>query len=197
MNAARKYWSRRPGEKPAYNKRHWLMGKIHDLAKRLGMPDPDRRDFMMQLVGENSCRDMNERQLMKVLQALQSDEGRAVSAAVSRPMTPIGDAVKTYMLKRPVGSGGGPAGRAPSRSGRDERQPDEIVTIEQTQMIEHLFTDIETMNPGRLARTWRSAFCKRQCGRVWPQTRAQANRVIEGLKSMRSRGWKPKEHAQA
>jgi hypothetical protein len=183
--------------RPAYDQRRWLQGKIHDVAKRLGMPEQDRRDFMMDLVGENSCRDMTHPQLKKVLWALTHKTDRSPSHRPVTAMTPIGDVVRKttdYILKKSaVGSGGGPAGRAPSRSGRDERLPDEISTIEQTRMIEHLFADIETMNPGRLARTWRTGFCKRQCGRVWPQTRAQANKIIEALKSMRDRHWHPKE----
>jgi hypothetical protein len=170
-------------ERPAYDQRRWLQGKIHDVAKRLGMPEQDRRDFMMDLVGENSCRDMTHPQLKKVLWALTHKTDRSPSHRPVTAMTPIGEVVRKttdYILKR---------------SGRDERLPDEISTIEQTRMIEHLFADIETMNPDRLPRTWRTGFCKRQCGRVWPQTRAQANKIIEALKSMRDRGWKPKEAA--
>ena len=62
MNAVRKNVNTRP-----YNKRLWLLGKVHAVANRLGMPDPQRRDFMLSLVGENSCRDMSERQLVQVL----------------------------------------------------------------------------------------------------------------------------------
>ena len=169
---------------PPYDQRRWLLGKVHAVAARLGMPDQDRRDFMMQLVGENSCRDMTERQLIQVLQALQGDEGRASTRAASKPLTPIGSLVesatgKLYRL----------------RSGRDERMPDEPVTIEQKKMIDVLFADIEVQNTGRLPATWRTAFCKRQCRCVWPQTRAQANKIIEALKAMRARGWHPKEVA--
>jgi hypothetical protein len=196
VNIAHAHYAR-----PAYDQRKWLLGKIHDVAKRLGMDEQTRRDFMMELVGENSCRDMTHLQLKKVLWALTHKTPRSPDRPTGGAMTPIGDVVRKttdYILKKSaVGSGGGPAGRAPSRSGRDERLPDEISTIEQTQMIEHLFADIELMNPGRLPRTWRTGFCKRQCGRVWPQTRAQANKIIEALKSMRDRGWKPKEKEAA
>ena len=175
--------------RPMYDQRKWLLGKIHDVAKRLGMDDPSRRDFQMELVGENSCRDMSNHQLKKVLYALTHQSGAeirqaAMTAVAARSMTPLGSLVegaKQYILRR---------------SGRDERLPDEVVTIEQTRMIEHLFADLETLNPG-LARTWRTAFCKRQCGRVWPQTRHQANQLIEALKSMRARGWRPKERGAA
>jgi hypothetical protein len=171
-----------------YDQRKWLLGKIHDVAKRLGMDEPTRRDFQMDLVGENSCRDMTHQQLKKVLWALTHKSGADLRAAAAirrggpacPPMTPIGDVVgkaKEYILRR---------------TGRDERMPDEPVTIEQKRMIDALFQDIEVQNPGRLPGTWRTAFCKRQCRCVWPQTRAQANKIIEALKAMRARGWKPK-----
>lgn len=192
--------------RPMYDQRKWLTGKIHDVAKRLGMDDPSRRDFMMDLVGENSCRDMSNHQMKKVLYALTHKSGTELRQAYSgpvgaKPMTPIGEVVsktKEYILRR-GGSGTaqqeGASRCAPTRSGRDERMPDEPVTIEQGKLIEQLFADIEVQNPGRLARTWRPAFCKRQCGRVWPQTRAQANKILEALKAMRLRGWHPKEKA--
>ena len=81
------------------------------------------------------------------------------------------------------------------RTGRDERLPDEVVTIEQKRMIDALFADIEVQNPGRLPADWRTEFSKRQCRCVWPQSRADANKIVEALKKMRDRGWRPKEGA--
>ena len=174
--------------RPMYDQRKWLLGKIHDVAKRLGMDDATRRDFQMELVGENSCRDMSHQQLKKVLYALTHRSGTELrAAAASKPMTPIGSLVEGAMGKAYV--------LHSKRHGRDERMPGEPVTIEQKKMIDALFTDIEVQNPGRLPATWRTAFCKRQCGRVWPQTRAQANKIIEALKAMRARGWHPKGRA--
>ena len=36
----------------------------------------------------------------------------------------------------------------------------------------------------------RMNFCRRVCGEPWPQTRNEANKIIEALKAMRARGWK-------
>lgn len=169
--------------RPMYDQRKWAMGKIHEVAARLGMDDPTRYAFQVDLVGVQSCKDMDVRQLKQVLYALTHKSGSPLRAAATSKS-------KQYVLR---------AGAQPcARTGRDERQPDELATIEQTRMIDALFADIEVQNPGRLPGTWRTAFCKRQVRCVWPQTRAQANKIIEALKAMRARGWHPKEHhAQA
>lgn len=171
--------------RPMYDQRKWAMGKIHEVADRLKIDDASRRSWQRDLVGVESCKDMDVAQLKKVLWALTHKTKADKPARTTTGLTPIGSLVesatgKLYRL----------------RSGRDERMPDEPITIEQQRMLEHLFLDIETLNPGRLERTWRSEFCKRQCRRVWPQSRAQANKIIEALKSMRDRGWRPKEKAQ-
>jgi hypothetical protein len=165
-------------ERPAYDQRRWLQGKIHDVAKRLGMPEQDRRDFMMDLVGENSCRDMTHPQLKKVLWALTHKTDRSPSHRPVTAMTPIGEVVRKttdYILKR---------------SGRDERLPLAISSIEQGKMIEALFADLEL--GACPPKGWRSALSMRVCKRPWPQTRSEANRLIECLKNMRSRNWHPR-----
>ena len=177
--------------RPMYDQRKWLLGKIHDVAKRLGMDDPTRRDFQMDLVGENSCKDMTHQQLKKVLWALTHKSGaeiRAASGAASKGLTPIGSLVEGAMGKAYV--------LHSKRTGRDERLPDEVVTVEQKRMIDALFADIEVQNSGRLPADWRTEFSKRQCRRVWPQSRADANKIVEALKKMRDRGWHPKQVAR-
>jgi hypothetical protein len=162
------------GERPAYDKRKWLLGKIHSVAKRRGISDQDRRNIQIAVTGRWSCRDMDEHQLVAVLQALQGDEGRAASGAATKPLTPIGEALP-YVLRN-------------ARHGRDERRPDEPATVEQLHMIEHLWADL-----GIHASEARLGLSRRICGHPWAQTRAEANKLIEGLKAMRDRGWKAKE----
>lgn len=77
------------------------------------------------------------------------------------------------------------------RRGRDERQPLEIASVEQGKMIVHLFDDLGISPTG----TARMNFSRRTCGQSWPQTREEANKVIEALKAMRERGWTAKKEA--
>lgn len=153
--------------RPMYDQRKWMLGKIHEVATLMKIDDASRRAWQLEFVGVESCKDMDNLQLKKVLNALTHH-----TKAGKPPRTD-----KQYVL----------------RSGRDERMPDEPVTIEQKHMIDALFADIEVQNPGRLARDWRTGFCKRQIRCVWPQTRAQANKITEALKAMRDRHWHPKE----
>ncbi|WP_447978104.1 phage protein GemA/Gp16 family protein [Candidatus Nitrospira bockiana] len=76
--------------------------------------------------------------------------------------------------------------RKPTRRGRDERRPDEVASVEQGRMIQHLFDDLGIPEVG----TARMNLSRRTCGQSWPQTREEANKVIEALKAMRERGWK-------
>lgn len=78
--------------------------------------------------------------------------------------------------------------RLRKRPGRDERLPDDIVTEEQTEKIMALFDALGVAAVGQA----RMHFSRRVCGCTWPQTREQANKVIEALKAMQARGWKPK-----
>lgn len=155
--------------RPMYDQRKWMLAKIHEVAARLKIDDASRRAWQLEFIGVESCKDMDNLQLKKVMNALTHH------TKAGKP--PRKD--KEYVL----------------RSGRDERLPDEPVTVEQKRMIDALFADVEAQNPGRLDRDWRTAFCKRQVRCVWPQTRSQANKIIEALKAMRLRGWHPKEKA--
>ena len=60
-----------------------------------------------------------------------------------------------------------------------------MATVEQSRIIQHLFDDLRIVAEG----ITRMNFCRRVCKKPWPQTRREANKVIEGLKRMRARGW--------
>lgn len=69
----------------------------------------------------------------------------------------------------------------------EERRPraDELPGTRQLKMIEHLYEDLGWREGSR-----RIGFQKKVIGRPWPQTRAEANKIIEALKSMVARGYK-------
>ena len=75
------------------------------------------------------------------------------------------------------------------RPGRDERLPDELPTPEQSTKIEALYVALEIKHRPKVV----TALCRRITGHPWAQTRAEANRLIEGLKAMVQRGWRPRE----
>ncbi len=74
------------------------------------------------------------------------------------------------------------------RPGRDERQPAEPPTGEQIDKIEHLYEDLHVKHRPMVV----IGICRRATGHPWPQTREEANKLIEALKDMRRRGWQPK-----
>lgn len=78
--------------------------------------------------------------------------------------------------------------RASRRPGRDERLPDEPVTMEQLEKIEELFAAIEVQDSAL-----RMQLCRRACRNPWAQTRAEGNKIVEMLKAMAARGWRPKK----
>lgn len=84
----------------------------------------------------------------------------------------------------------GLAKRQRKRPGRDERLPEETVTQEQLELIEELFDAIEVRPSGLMMQ-----LCRRACGKPWAQSRADGNRIIEMLKQMRDRGWRPTKEA--
>jgi hypothetical protein len=51
-------------------------------------------------------------------------------------------------------------------------------------MLRQLFAELEWTEAAR-----REGFCKRLCGKPWPQTRAEASVLIEALKNMHGRGY--------
>jgi len=82
-------------------------------------------------------------------------------------------------------AGLGRAARSKRRPGRDERRPAELVTEEQAAKIGALFDALSIAAEGQA----RMNFSRRTCGSTWPQTREQANKIIEALKAMQARGW--------
>ncbi len=80
-------------------------------------------------------------------------------------------------------------GGRPARPGRDERRPMEPPTRQQLDLI-HNLTDVI----GLTLDQYRDV-CLRIVKHSWPQTRAEANQVIEGLKAMEKRGWHPTHEA--
>lgn len=82
----------------------------------------------------------------------------------------------------------GQSDRPKQRSGRDERLPNELVTEEMSTKIQQLLVSLGfDEDTGKLEAR---GLIKKQCGQPWPQTRAQANKVIEGLKAMDRHGWR-------
>jgi hypothetical protein len=71
------------------------------------------------------------------------------------------------------------------RTGRDERLPAEPPTLEQFELIQNLNKLLG------LSLKQSRALGQRILHRAWPQTREEANKIIEGLKAMQRRGWRP------
>ena len=142
-----------------------LIAGIHAQAKALQLDDETRREMQQQLVGVESTKDMSPRQLSTIwnrLTVLAQDAGLSTQhSGLSTRRT---------------------------RPGRDERQPDELVTEEQTTKINELFDQLGIAAVGQA----RMNFSRRTCGSTWPQTREQANKIIEALKAMQARGWRAK-----
>ncbi len=139
-----------------------LKAGIHARAHQLGLDEETRRGFQRRLVGKDSCKDMTPVELWRVLWALNQVGGSYQRSAISDQR---------------------------HRTGRDERQPEELATVEQIRMIQHLFDDLQIAGVG-LARM---NLCRRVCRQPWPQTREEANKVIEALKAMRARGWRARD----
>jgi Protein of unknown function (DUF1018) len=146
--------------------RRGLIAGIHAQAHALHLDDDTRRDMQQKLVGIESTKHMTLAQLTIVWQRLTL-LGR--DAGLSRPSR-----------KRP---------------GRDERQPLEPPTKEQLDKIEHLYEDLHIARRPMIV----MALCRRVTksdvapdGHPWPQTRDEAGKIIEALKAMVARGWKPR-----
>lgn len=140
-----------------------LIAGIHAQASALQLDDDTRRDMQQQLVGVASTKDMSMPQLSAIWQRLT---GLANDAGLAKPK------------------------RRTSRPGRDERQPAEPPTTEQLDKIAHLYEHLGVHGAAaiQLCRRMTRSIEKRE-GFPWPQTREQANKVIEGLKAMEKRGW--------
>jgi hypothetical protein len=65
---------------------------------------------------------------------------------------------------------------------RNDRRPAEPVTPDQQSLIAALYAELGWTDPARQA-----GFAKRQCGKPWPQSRRDANKVIEGQKAILAR----------
>lgn len=141
----------------APNDRQGLIRAIHAMGRDLNLNDETRKELQWNLTGVESCKDMTLVQLKQVYQRV----------SVLHDTMP-------------------PRLHPPKRRGRDERQPEELLSVEQSRMICHLFDDLSISGVG----VARMNFCRRVSGSTWPQTRAQGNKVIEALKAMRERGWK-------
>ena len=62
--------------------------------------------------------------------------------------------------------------------------PLELPTPDQLRHLKYLYEDLGWTDPRR-----QMGFNERMCGKPWPQTRAEANRIIEAIKKMKSRGY--------
>lgn len=140
-----------------------LIAGIHAQAHALQLDNDTRRDLQQQLVGKASTKDMTQPQLMKVWQRLTA-------------------------LAKDAGLAGRAGQARRGRPGKDERLPDEPVTPEQLEKIETLFAAIEVWDSAL-----RMQLCRRACGNPWAQTRAEGNKIVEMLKAMAARHWKPRE----
>ena len=147
--------------------RRKLIAGIHAQAHVLQLDDETRRDMQQKLVGVASSKEMSLAQLSTVWQrltALAQDAGLASRSTRH-------------------------ASRGRKRPGRDERQPDELPTAEQSAKIEELYVALEIKHRPKVV----IDLCRRTTGHSWPQTRAEANKLIEALKAMVKRHWKPRE----
>lgn len=145
-----------------------LIAGIHAQAKALQLDNETRREMQQQLVGVESTKDMSPRQLSTIWSRLTQ---LAHDAGLSTQHSGL-----STRRKRP---------------GRDERQPAELVTEEQKTKINELFDALGIAAVGQA----RMNFSRRTCGSTWPQTREQANKIVEALKAMQARGWKATKHS--
>lgn len=62
--------------------------------------------------------------------------------------------------------------------------PLELPTLEQLRHLKYLYEELDWTEQQR-----QMGFNKRMCGKPWPQTRAEANKIIEAIKKMKTRGY--------
>lgn len=148
---------------------------IHTLARDLKLDEDCRKTLQEKLVGVASCKDMTVTQLRAVharLSVLANDAGLGRQGRVEA-------ALKRAQKKRP---------------GRDERLPEEPPTKEQLDKIQSLAEHVGYVGVAYMQlcrRVTRRADCRD--GHPFPQTRGEANKVLECLKAMHARG----HHAHA
>ena len=145
-----------------------LIAGIHAQAHALQLDDDTRRDMQQKLVGIESTKDMNVPQLSTVWNRLT-------------------------MLANDAGLGRGARGKR--RPGKDERLPEDPPTKEQLDKIEHLYEDLHIKHRPMVVIELCRRVTKSEAapqGHPWPQSRAEANKLVEALKAMVSRGWQPR-----
>ena len=76
------------------------------------------------------------------------------------------------------------------RPGRDERLPADPPTKEQLEKIEQLYDALGVRPSADMM-----ALARRITGHPWPQNREEANKLIEGVKAMKERGWRARGSA--
>lgn len=69
--------------------------------------------------------------------------------------------------------------RKRSRTVRRHGSPDALITRDQQRLIDEMYQQLGFADVAR-----RTGFNRHQCGKAFPQTRTEANKVIEGLKAM-------------
>ncbi len=162
---------RRACSQPQPLDRQTAIKAIHTLARDLHMNSDTRKSLQQRLVGVDSCAAMTVAQLRTVhacLAVLANDAGLGRQGRF--------EAARNREKKRP---------------GRDERKPLEQPTKEQLDKIQHLCEHVGLHGVAYIQfcrRTTRSA--EARDGHPFPQTRHEANQVIEALKQMEARGWR-------
>jgi hypothetical protein len=148
--------------------RRKLISGIHAQAHALQLDDETRREMQLKLVGVESSKDMSLGQLSTVWTRLTA-------------------------LAKDAGLAGRAGQARRKRPGRDERQPAEPPTIEQLEYIRGLYDDlgVSTLSSDMMA------LSRRITGHAWPQNREEANKLIEGLKAMKARGWRARDAGRA
>lgn len=132
---------------------------VHVGKKQLHLDDETYRDILHVQGGVRSAKDLSPEGLDKVLARFAE-----------------------------LGFAGRPDGnRKAPRSRRQPAVPEDVTgqlpTPGQQGMLAHLWQDLGWTGSRRIE------FSKRVVGRAWPQTRGEASKLIEALKSMRDRGY--------
>lgn len=145
---------------------------IHALARDLKLDEDTRKEMQQKLTGVESCKDMNVTQLRTVaarLSLLANDAGLGRQGRFEAALK------REKKAKRP---------------GRDERLPEEPPTKEQMEKIRDLAEHVGYVGVAYMQLCRR---CTRRPdlrdGHAFPQTRAEANKVMEALKAMHARGY--------
>lgn len=131
---------------------------IHVAKSQLGLTDDEYRDLLRSVAGVESARDLTVEQADKVMKRFK-ELGFVMTV---KPET-VSKIRQPYLT-------------AP------DRDPDALPTPAQSKKINELYEELGWAEGNR-----RIGFHQRVIDKPWPQTRAEANKVIEGLKSMVAR----------